>query len=198
MTYPCSFRVRHASLQIDFLHSTLQNRSTWTVIIFPRWQVNFQMNRVSATGVPPYWQPPSTPFNFTHLWPQTISLLPLDHSLQYHISIASKFISELTGSQSQSVSPNSLQHSLPVHLQTRLITTANSSWLWPPSAFRNLLNFNIPVHTTRASKCIFNLAQLWSPHVQLGVQLNQHVQAHIQCLSSTAGCEFQYIPCVDE
>jgi hypothetical protein len=162
MTYQCSFRVRHASLQIDFLHSTLQNRSTWTVIIFPWWQVNFQMNRVSATGVPPYWQPPSTPSilltcdlklylhshsitasNITSVWPPSSSLSLLDLSLkvylQTHSNTASQCISKLAWSQLQTLYDYGLQ----VPFETCSILTLQFIQLGHPSASSILLNYGV-------------------------------------------------------
>jgi len=91
----------------------------------------------------------------------------LDYRLQVHTIMASKCISILAQSWSQSVSPSSLHHGVHMYVQLLLITT---------------------------SRCLSKLPQSWSWSISLS-PLDCHFQAHHELLLSTAFCQSRCTMC---
>jgi len=108
-----------------------------------------------------------TTCKFAQSRPPSVSPNSLHYCLQVCTIMASKCISKLAQSRSQSASLSSLDQGLQVYLQIRSIT---------------------------ASKYISKLARSCPRSVSLS-SLDGHYQAHLELLSSTACSQFRYTLC---
>ena len=134
------------------------------------------MNRVSAPGVLPYWQPPSTPSisltcdlklylhshsitasQITLLWPPSSSLSSLDLSLkvylQTHSITTSECISKLAWSQLPMVHDCGLQ----VPFETCTMSTLQVIQIWQSSVSSTSLNYGVHMFSLK-----FNLISMCS------------------------------------
>ena len=136
---------------------------------FPRWQVNWLINQLSAPGVPSidrlqvHFQSSSitdlkvylqtltnTASRFARSWPPSASANSLDYGLQVYVQICSIMASKCISKLARSPTPSSHDHGPQVHLQTCSITASKCiskyPWLPSPSASLNSLDHGLRVY----------------------------------------------------